>query len=235
NESPLDKRFKNGPVNSRNPWLTIVGVVADVRQMGVDVPAKAEMYFPYRQIKSHAFFAPRDLVIRATVAPASLVGAVRAAVQAVDPNQPLSSIRTLDAVFGEHTSMQRMGMQLLTLFAGLALLLAMLGIYGLLSYFVTQHTREIGVRLALGAAGGNIFALVLKRGLTLTGIGVAVGLLAAFALTRLLRGMLFEISPADPVTYATVAILLLAVAALACAFPAWRATKVDPLVALRCE
>ena len=203
--------------------------------MGVDAPTKAEMYFPYRQIKSHPFFAPRDLVIRATVEPTSLVASVRATIQAVDPNQPLSNIRTLDAVFGEHTKMRRMGMQLLTVLAWLALLLAMLGIYGVLSYFVTQHTQEFGVRLALGAEGRNLFALVLKRGLTLAGTGVAMGLVASFALTRLLRSLLFEVSAADPMTYAVVAVLLLIVAVLACALPAWRAAKVDPIIALRCE
>jgi putative ABC transport system permease protein len=235
NENPLGKRFKNGPADSRHPWLTIVGVVADVRQMGVDVPTKAEMYFPYRQIKTHTWFAPRDLVIRTTVEPANLVASVRSAIHAVDPNQPLSNIRTLDAVFGEHTRLRRMGMLMLTIFAALALLLAMLGIYGVLSYFVTQHTPEIGVRLALGADGKNIFALVLKRGLTLAGLGVALGLVASFALTRLLRSLLFEVSAADPLTYAGVALLLLTVAVLACALPARRAAKVDPVIALRYE
>ena len=234
-ENAIGQRFKNGPANSQHPWLTIVGVVADVRQMGVDQPTKAEMYFPYRQISSHAYFAPRDLVIRANVEPASLVAAVRAAVHAVDPNQPVSNIRTMDAVLGEHTKTQQMGMLLLTMFAALALLLAMLGIYGVLSYFVTQHTPEIGVRLALGADGRSIFALVLKRGLTLALVGVAFGLVASFALSRLLRSLLFEVSAADPLTYLGVAALLLTVAVLACALPARRAMKVDPMITLRCE
>jgi putative ABC transport system permease protein len=234
-ENPLGKRFKNGPVDSRHPWLTIVGVVADVRQMGVDKPTKAEMYFPYRQIKSHAFYAPRDLVIRATVEPTSLVAAVRAAIHAVDPNQPLANIRTMDSVLGEHTQVQQMGMLLLTAFAALALALAMLGIYGVLSYFVTQHTQEIGVRLALGADGRSIFALVLKRGLLLTGLGMGIGLAASLALTRLLRSLLFEVSAADPLTYIGVAVMLLTVAVLACALPARRAAKVAPMVALRYE
>jgi len=235
NENAVGRQFKNGSVDSPHPWLTIVGVVADVRQMGVDKPTKAEMYFPYSQIKSHPFFAPRDLVIRATVEPDSLVAAVRSAIHAVDPNQPLSSIRTMEAVFGEHTKVRRMGMFLLTTFAALALLLAMLGIYGVLSYFVTQHTQEIGVRLALGADSKSIFALVLKRGLMLTGIGVAIGLGASFALSRLLRSLLFEVSAADPLTYVGVALLLLTIAVLACVVPARRAAKVDPMIALRCE
>ena len=235
NENPIGKRFKNGPANSQHPWLSIVGVVADVRQMGVDKPVKAEMYFPYRQIKSHAFFAPRDLVVRTTVEPTSLVASVREAVRAVDPAQPLANIRTLDAVLGEHTEMRRGGMLLLTGFAALALLLALLGIYGVLSYFVTQHTREIGIRLALGAQTQDVFTLVLKRGLMLAGIGVAIGLTASLALSRFIRSLLFEVSSADPLTFAAVAALLLAVAALACWIPARRATKVDPMIALRCE
>jgi putative ABC transport system permease protein len=231
----VGQRFKNGPADSRHPWLTIVGVVADVRQMGVDKPTKAEMYFPYRQIKSHAFYAPRDLVIRAIVEPSSLVAAIRSAIHAVDPNQPLSNIRTMEEVFGEHTSARQIGLLLLTSFAALALLLAMLGIYGVLSYFVTQHTPEIGVRLALGADGKSIFAMILKRGLLLAGCSVALGLIASVALTRLLRSLLFEVSATDPLTYAGVVLLLLMVAVLACALPAWRAANVEPMIALRCE
>jgi putative ABC transport system permease protein len=234
-ENAIGKRFKNGSTDSAQPWLTIVGVVADVRQMGVDKPTKAEMYFPYRQIKSHPFFAPRDLVLRTTVEPTSLVAAVRATIHGVDPAQPLSNIRTMDAVLGEQTQTRRMGTLLLTTFAGLALLLAMLGVYGMLSYFITQHTPEIGIRLALGAEGRNIFAWVLKRGLTLAGLGIAIGLAASFVLTRLLRSLLFEVSAADPVTYVAVAVLLLTIAVLACALPAWRAAQVDPMVALRYE
>lgn len=235
NENPIGKRFKNGPADSRHPWLSIVGVVADVRQMGVDKPVKAEMYFPYRQIKSHAFYAPRDLVVRTTVEPTGLVASVREAVRAVDPAQPLSNIRTLDALLGEHTETRRGGMLLLTGFAALALLLALLGIYGVLSYFVAQHTREIGIRLALGAQKRNVFRLVLKRGLTLAGIGVTIGLVASFALSRFIRSLLFEVGSADPLTYAVVAALLLGVATAACWIPARRATRVDPMIALRSE
>jgi putative ABC transport system permease protein len=199
------------------------------------VPAKAEMYFPYRQITSHAFFAPRDLVIRASVAPSSLVPAVRASIQAVDPNQPLSNIRTMDAVLGEHMHIRRMGMSMLAAFAALALFLATLGVYGVLSYFVAQHTQEIGVRLALGADARNVFAFVLKRGLRLAGLGVALGVMAAMALTGLLRSLLFEVSATDPWTYGVVACVLVSVAWVACALPARRAARVDPIVALRCE
>jgi putative ABC transport system permease protein len=126
-------------------------------------------------------------------------------------------------------------MRLLTAFAALALTLAMLGIYGVLSYFVTQHTQEIGVRLALGADSSAIFRMVLKRGLTLVGIGVAIGLAASFGLTRFLQSLLFEVSAVDLKTYSAVAVLLPAISILACALPAWRATRVDPMIALRCD
>ena len=234
-ENAIGKRFKNGGPNSKNPWLEIVGIVADVRQMGIDQPVKAEMYFPYAQIRSHSFFAPRDLVIRANVPPTSLVPSVRSAVHSVDPNQPVSNIRTMDSVVGEQTRMRSLAMSLLTMFAALAMLLAVLGIYGILSYFVAQHTREIGVRLALGAEGRNIFALVLTRGFTLAAIGIVIGIAASLAMTRLLRSMLFEVSSVDPLTYVGMTLLLMVVAVSACALPALRASRVDPLVALRYE
>lgn len=234
-EEPLGKRFKFGGADSQAPWMTIVGVVADVRQMGMDVPVKAEMYFPQRQIKTHSFFTPRDLVIRTQVAPLNLVTAVRDAIHAIDPEQPVTNIRTLDEILGEQSQLRRTGMLMLALFAGLALLLASLGLYGVLSYFVTQHTPEIGVRMALGAQRGDVLRLVLRQGLTLVGAGIGIGLLSAFALTRLMKSLVFGLGATDPLTFVLVPVLLFAVAWLACWLPARRATKVDPLVALRYE
>ena len=230
----LGKRFKPGGPNSPAPWVTIVGIVADVRQMGMDAPVKAEMYFPYRQIEGLGYM-PRELVIRTSVDPTSLAAAVRREVHAVDPNQPISDVRTMDEILNEETATRQLGMTLLAIFAGLALLLSMLGIYGVLSYFVAQHTLEIGVQVALGAQTGNILRLVLKKGMLLAVAGLVIGLIASFGLTRLMQSLLFEVSATDPVTFAVVAALLLLVAFLACYLPARRAMKVDPIVALRYE
>ncbi len=234
-EDVLGKRFKLGSSDSTRPWLTIIGVAADVRQMGADVPVKAEMYMPYRQVDYNPWFAPRDLVIRASVDPLSLVAAARREIHAVDPNQPLSVIRTMDEILGEETTARRAEMILLAVFAGLAMLLASLGIYGILSYFVAEHTPEIGVRMALGAGRRDILALVLKKGMSLVLIGVAVGLAASFGLTRLIASLLYGVSATDLLTFVVITLLLVVVAMLACWIPARRAARVDPMVALRYE
>jgi putative ABC transport system permease protein len=234
-EDVMGKRFKLGPVDGPNPWLTVVGVVSDVRQMGVDAPVKAEMYVPYWQAAPYTLFVPRDLVIRTTVAPTSLVPSVRQAIREVDPNQPVANVRTMDEVLGRVTAQRSLGMQLLTAFAALGLLLAALGIYGVLSYFVVQHTPEIGVRMALGARPADVLKLVIGRGMKLALAGVVVGLFGAFLLTRAMSSLLFGVSAIDPLTFAGVAALLTLVAFLACYLPARRATKVDPMVALRYE
>lgn len=234
-QDTLGKRFKVGSVDSPAPWLTIVGVVADVRQKGADAPVKAEMYIPYRQGEPYSFFSPRALVIRSTAAPMSLVPAVRQAIHEIDPYQPLSNIRTMDEVLNRETAQRRLEMTLLTVFAALALLLSALGIYGVLSYFVVQHTPEIGVRMALGAQQRDVLRLVLGKGMRLALIGVAIGLVGAFALTRLMESLLFEVKASDPLTFVLIALLLTLVALMACLIPARRAMKVDPMVALRYE
>jgi predicted permease len=231
----VGKRFKVGGPDSTRPWLTVVGVVSDVRQMGLDAPVKPEMYLPYRQTDYHQWFAPSYLVIRTTVEPESLAAAVRREVYAVDPEQPVSNVQTMAAILGDEAEQRQTGMTLLAVFAGVALLLSSLGIYGVLSFFVVQHTQEIGVRLALGAQRSSILALVLRRGMRLALLGVALGLAGALALTRLIQSQLFGVSAADPLTYAGIALLLACVALAACLIPARRATKVDPLVALRYE
>jgi putative ABC transport system permease protein len=231
----IGKRFKLGDPEDAIPWITVVGVCGDIRQMGADEPVKAEMYLPYRQITDHQWFAPHDLVLRSSIPPLSLVAAVRNEIREIDPDQPISNIRTMDDLIGAETGTRRLGMTLLTVFAALALLLAALGIYGVLAYFVVQHTPEIGVRVALGAPRSGILALVLKKGMTLALLGVATGLGAAFALTRLMASLLFGMSATDPGTFVMVALLLIAVAFIACYLPARRATKVDPMIALRYE
>jgi putative ABC transport system permease protein len=240
-ESALGKRFKVGAADSKEPWLTIVGVVSDVRQMGADAPVKAEMYVTYRQAAAlwnsapYSFFTPRDLVVRASVPPESLAPGLREAVRGVDPQQPVASVRTMDEVLGRETAQRRVGVILLGAFAGLALLLSALGIYGVLAFFVVQHTPEIGVRVALGARPSDVLRLVVGRGMRLALLGVGLGLVGALALTSLMRGLLFGVSAADPLTYIVLALVLTAVALLACLVPARRATKVDPMVALRYE
>jgi len=234
-EEAIGKRFKMGGASSNEPWRRIVGVAADVRQMGVDAPVKAEMYFPYAQMTVSPWYAPRDLVIRTSGDPTRIVAAVRQEIRAVDPDQPVSNITTMANVIDKETAPRRIGTVLSSAFAGLALVLAALGIYGVLSYYVVQQTRTIGVRLALGGRPRDILSLVLRKGVVLTSIGVVIGLGAAFALTRLMQNLLFGVRALDPLTFAVVAVVIAAVALAACAIPARRAAKVDPLVALRYE
>jgi predicted permease len=235
-ENALGRRFKLGdPDDAESPWRQIVGIVADVRQMGLDEPVKAEMYLPYQQDKNNPWYVPRDLAIRTNAETSNLVGSVRQIIREVDPDQPVSNIATMAELLGDEAAQRRMGMIMLVGFAALALLLASLGIYGVLAYFVTQHTNEIGVRQALGATPRNILFLVLKKGMSLTLMGVGSGLIGALVLTRLMRSMLFGVNASDPLTFVTVPVVLVAVALLACYLPARKATKVDPLIALRYE
>jgi len=234
-ENALGRRFKLGdPDDKKAPWIQIVGIVGDIRQMGLDEPVKAEMYFPYQQDRT-IWYIPRDLAIRTTGDTATLVGSVRQAIREVDPDQPVSNIATMAEVLGTEAAQRRMGMIMLVGFAALALLLASLGIYGVLAYFVTQHTSEIGVRQALGATPRNILFLVLKKGMGLTLLGVVIGLACSFALTRLMSSLLFGVKASDPLTFLMVPVVLGAVALFACLIPARRATRIDPLVALRYE
>jgi putative ABC transport system permease protein len=235
NGGALGKRFKVGDPDSERPWLTVVGVVGDLRQMGIEAPAKSEFYLPYQQVNYQQWFAPGHLVVRTSVEPTSLVAAVRREVYAVDPEQPVANVQTMEEILGEESSQRRVGMTLLASFAGLALLLAALGIYGVLSFFVAQHTQEIGVRLALGARPRSILTLVLGKGMRLAVAGLGLGLVGALLLTRLIESQLFGVSADDPLTYAGLALLLAAVAFVACYLPARKATKVDPMVALRYE
>jgi len=235
-ENALGRRFKLGDPDDKDaPWIQIVGVVGDIRQMGLDEPVKAEMYFPYEQIKDQSWYTPRDLVIRTSSETSSLVGSVRQVIREVDPDQPVSNIATMSEVLSSEAAERRMGMIMLVGFAALALLLASLGIYGVLAYFVTQHTSEIGVRQALGATPRNILFLVLKKGMGLTLLGIVIGLAGSFALTRLMSSLLFGVKASDPLTFVTVPLVLGLVALFACLIPARRATRIDPLVALRYE
>jgi putative ABC transport system permease protein len=229
----IGQRIKFGIYSSTNPWIRIAGVVADVKQMGLDVPARPEMYFPYRQAFDN-WMVPRDVVIRADNA-ISLASAARQRVWEVDRNQPVSNIATLDDILDEEVQGRRMQTLLLGAFSGLALLLACIGLYGVLSFLVSQRTQEIGVRMALGAQPSDILSNVAGKGLALTGAGVAVGLVIAFLSTRLLKSMLFGISAWDPLTFFGVPALLVLVSVAACYMPARRAMQVDPMTTLRNE
>ena len=234
-EDVLGKRFKLGRPDSKQPWIEIIGVVANIKQMGAEAAVKAEMYFPYQQVSDQPWYAPRDLIIRTAVDPISLVPTVTARVHEVDAAQPVSNIRTMKEVLGKEFGQRETGTTLLAVFAALAMGLAGIGLYGVMSYFVSQRIPEFGVRMALGAQSRDILWLVLKRGMGLALAGLAIGFAASFALTRLMRSLLFEVSASDPIVFASIALLLAAVAFAACVTPALRATKVDPMVALRYE
>ena len=234
-EDPIGKRFKPSSPESPNPWIEIVGVVADLKQMGAEKAVKPEMYMPYQQVGDQPWYAPRDLVIRTSVPPMSLTSAVINKVHELDPGQPVSNIRTMEDVLGQEFGQRQTGTTLLGIFSALAMLLAAIGLYGVLSYFVTQRIPEFGLRMALGAQSRDILLLVLRRGMGLAFAGLAIGLAASFALTRLMQSLLFEVSASDPVVFTLIGLLLAAVAFAACVIPALRATKVDPMIALRYE
>jgi putative ABC transport system permease protein len=231
-EDPLGHRIKLGDADSKRPWNTIVGIVGDVHQMGFDVPARAEMYYSYAQ---QEVFQPEYLAVRASGDPLQLANAVRDQIWAVDKEQPVENVLPMEAIVEEELAPRKMQATVLGAFGGLALLLASLGIYAVLSYAVAQRTQEIGVRIALGAQPHNVLQMVIGQGLGLTAIGVAVGMTGALALTRVLGNLLYGMSATDPATFAGVALVLSAVAIVACYIPARRAMRVDPIVALRYE
>jgi len=230
-KDPLGVRSRR---NDRAPWFTIVGVVADVRRGGKEDAVNPELYFPAAQTNLYPVRLA-DFAFRAAGDPKSLIGAVEKEIWAIDRDQPVTNVKTLDEVLSQSVAQRRFQMFLLIFFAGLALLLALVGVYGVISYSVTQRTGEIGLRIALGAAEADILRLVIARAMLVVGAGVAAGLAGAFALSRSLTTLLFAVKPADPAVYAAIAALLAIVALGACYVPARRAAKVDPLVALRYE
>jgi putative ABC transport system permease protein len=209
----------------------IVGVVGDVKANGLDEVTGPMIYWPNYQFPQ--LF--NSFVVRSDADPMSLVAAVKSAVWSVDRNQTVSEIKSMDQVLADSLARRRLYMLLLGVFAAAALLLAAVGIYGVMAYSVSQRTHEIGVRLALGAERRDVLRLMLRRGIGVTLIGVAIGLAVAFGLTRLMSTLLYGVSASDPATFAGVAILLFAIALAACHIPARRAMRVDPLVALRYE
>ena len=230
NDDPIGKRLKGGSTTSEGPWRTVIGVVKDVRQNDFIAEPKMQMYFTYRQLRS---LMPNALVVRTAVDPLSLATSVRNAIWAVDKDQTVANVDSMEHIVAGAVARQRFSMLLLAIFAAVALVLAAVGIYGVMSYSVAQQTREIGIRMALGAQRSDVLKMTVKQGLRLVGLGLIIGLAAAFTLTRVMASLLFGISATDPITFITISVVLLAVAMLASYIPSVRAMRVDPMVALR--
>jgi putative ABC transport system permease protein len=238
NTDPVGKRLKMGGVDSQSPWLQVVGVVKHVKHYSPDEEGRVEIYTPYKQVPQ-AFFAAATrsmwLAVKTQSDPTALTAAIRNEVQQIDKDQPISNVDTMENIVAATVAPQKFATWLLGIFAATAMLLAAIGIYGVMAYSVTQRTHEIGIRMALGAGQKDVLRMVVGQGMKLALIGVALGLAGSFAATRLMSSLLFGVSATDPLTYGGVALLLAAVALFACLIPARRATKVDPMIALRYE
>jgi putative ABC transport system permease protein len=230
-EDPIGKRIRFGPPEDNEPWHTIVGVVREVKHQRLDASTRKSVYLPFPQIP----IGGSSLAIRTSGRPEGLITAVRAQVKELDSDIPLTRVMPMTEVVARSVWQPRLYTALFGVFAAVALILATVGIYGVMSYAVTQRTREIGLRMALGAQKQDVLKLVVGHGVVITAIGVGVGLVAAVALTRLMSSLLFAVSTTDPITFAAVSMLLAGVALAACFVPARRAAKVDPMVALRYE
>lgn len=231
NEDPVGQRVKMGS-EEKPMLLTVQGVVGRVKMDGLTQDSnRVQGYFPFLQIPSSGM----TVIVKGSADPNQLVSAIRQQVKQVDPDQPIYSVRTMDEIRSESVSTERLNLTLLSLFAGIALVLAIVGIYGVMSYSVTQRTHEIGIRMAIGARPRDVFKMIIGQGMLLAIIGVACGLVGAYALTRWMASMLFGVEPTDPLTFASIALLLTGVALVACYIPGRRATKVDPVVSLRYE
>jgi len=231
-EDPIGKRYIYGqPGPNNNPWITIVGVVGDMRRTGFDRPVRPETFLPEAQSPDGSL----TIVARTTGDPSALAGALRSEVWAIDKDQSVYNIKTMRQTLAEMLSQRRFNMMLLGVLAAVALVLASVGIFGVMSYAVAERTHEIGLRMALGAQAGDVLNLIVRQGMLLVGTGLLVGLVASFALTRLMSTLLYGVSATDPLTFIAIPVVLTGVALGACLVPARRAIKVDPMVALRCE
>jgi predicted permease len=230
-EDPLGKRISFQAVNGNRIWREIVGIVGHVKHSGLEGESRVQYYVPHSQTQN----AYMSLVVRANVDPTSLTGAVRGAISGLDKDLPVFRVRTMEQFVSDSMAQRRFAMTLIGIFAAVAMALACVGLYGVLSYSITQRLHEIGVRMALGASAADVLRLVVGQGMLLALAGVALGSLAAFLLTRLMASLLFGVTAGDPLTFVTIAALLTLVALAACLGPALRATRVDPMVALRYE
>jgi predicted permease len=230
-QSPLGKRVRIALADSTSPWITIVGVVGRIKQDALDTESRMAMYFPHPQYPTRGM----NVVLRSDVDSDGLAAAVRKEIRDLDADLPVYGVRTMSHRLEESLARRRFAMLLLTLFACLALGLAALGVYGVMAYLVSQGSRELGIRMALGATPGGILAMVVRHGLAVALTGIVVGLAAAFALTRLMRTLLFGTEAADPLTFAAIALLLGAIALVASYVPARRAARIDPMISLRSE
>jgi putative ABC transport system permease protein len=231
NEDPLGKRIKIGLFNSDGPWVTIVGIAQDVKQGGLDRLPRPAFVRPYNQ----AAWPTMTVIVRTASSPRAFIDPVKQALARFEPDRAPSGIRTMDEVLYNSVGARRFPMMLLVAFSLVALTLAAVGISGVVSFSVSQRTREIGIRIALGARKGQVIRLALNRSMAAALIGVAVGLAASFGLTRFLTGLLFEVKPMDPIVIGSAALTLAGVAFIACYLPARRAAKIDPMISLRCE
>jgi putative ABC transport system permease protein len=230
-EDPVGRQLR---IDQEAPHA-IVGVVGNVRQAGLDLEPLPELYFPYVQVGAEGWLGDATLVIRTAVPPTSAASAVREAVRKVDPGLPLYRVTTMETVIAESLASRRLNLWLLGIFAAMALILSAAGLYGVISYLVAQRTREIGVRIALGAQTRDVVGMVMRQGTRLTAAGVVLGLIGALPFTWVLQSLLYGVSARDPLTFASIAALLAAVALLATWLPARRAARVDPMVAIRNE
>jgi putative ABC transport system permease protein len=231
NDDAIGRRFHWGHPDDKQPWFTIIGIVGDTKLYGLANPSRLEVYVPYQQDRA----TDMSLVLRSATDPASLTSSIRDAVAGVDKDQPVFNVNTMTQLVNDSVATRHITLVLLGLFSALALVLAAIGIYGVIAYSVQQRTHEIGIRMALGAQRGDVLRLVVGHGVKLAALGIAIGVAAAFGLTRLMSSLLFGTGSNDPITFASAATVLLLVAVAACYIPARRAIAVDPMVALRYE
>jgi ABC-type antimicrobial peptide transport system permease subunit len=231
NQDPLGKRISFGDLAAKPQWATVVGVVGRIKQDALDSDSRIALYMPQSQYISRAM----NVVLRSGTDPATLAPAVNHELRELDHDLPMFRVLTMEQRVAASLARRRFSTVLLGVFAALALALATIGIYGVMSYLVSQGIREIGIRMALGATQRGIVQLVVKQGMVLALLGVLIGLVAAFAFTRIVSGLLFGVAATDPVTFSAIAVLLVVVALLASYIPARRAARIDPMISLRSE